>query len=232
LELSRAIVAAKITNQRTLLMRNYSALPDPVARDLVELAKSAANASNVDVLRGYEGQAAAIYFKHFPGMIKPRDIASAFDENGRQRRPPPDPINAVLSFAYTMLTHDAVAALRTARLEPSIGAFHVSRPGRPALALDLLEPFRPLVADSVAVSLFNRGEMVDGHFLRTAAGCAMTDHGRRAFFAAYGRRMNVEVTHTAFGYKLSYRRMIMLHARMIAAWLLNEVPDLAFLTTR
>ena len=125
-----------------------------------------------------------------------------------------------------------MAALRQARLEPSIGAFHVSRPGRPALALDLMEPFRPLVADSVAIAAFNRCELGEGHFMRTSAGCTLTDSGRRAFFNAWGRRMETEVTHPVFGYKLSYRRMLVLHARMIAAWLLGEVPSLAFLTTR
>ena len=152
--------------------------------------------------------------------------------NGRQRRPPPDPVNAVLSLGYTMLTHECVSALRLARLEPSIGAFHVCRPGRPALALDLMEPFRPLIADSVMISLFNRAEIGEGHFIRTAAGCMLTDAGRKAFFGAWGRRMETEVTHPVFGYKLSYRRMLVLHARMVSAWMLGEVPTLAFLTTR
>ncbi len=151
-------------------------------------------------------------------MIK-SDLAAEFDANGRQRRPPPDPVNACLSFAYSMLTHECTAALRTARLEPSIGAYHVSRPGRPALALDLMEPFRPLVADSVAITAFNRGELQPGHFLRTAAGAMFTDDGRKAFFGVYGRRMDEEVTHPVFGYRLSYRRMIMLarpHDRRLA----------------
>jgi CRISPR-associated protein Cas1 len=138
----------------------------------------------------------------------------------------------VLSFGYSMLTHECVAACRLASLEPTLGALHTTRPGRPALALDLMEPFRPLIADSIAVSAFNRGELVEGHFLRTAAGCAMTDSGRKGFFSAYGRRMETEVTHPVFEYRLSYRRMLMLHARLIAAWLLGEVPTLAFLTTR
>lgn len=159
-------------------------------------------------------------------------LAGEFDANGRQRRPPPDPINACLSMAYTMLTHECVAALRLARTEPSIGAYHVSRPGRPALALDLMEPFRPLIADSVTLSAFNRGELCEGHFLRTSAGCAFTDAGRKAFFSAYARRMDMEITHPVFEYRLSYRRMLVLHARMIAAWLLGEVLTLAFLTTR
>jgi CRISPR-associated protein Cas1 len=231
LSLSRALVAAKIMNQRTLLMRNHSSLPENVAADLATESDSAAKANSINAARGHEGQAAAIYFKHFAGMFK-GTLAAEFDANGRQRRPPPDPINSCISMAYSMLTHECVAALRLARLEPSIGAFHVSRPGRPALALDLMEPFRPLIADSVAISAFNRGELTEGHFHRTAAGCTFTDSGRRAFFNAYGRRMDVEVTHPVFEYRLSYRRMIVLHARMIAAWLLGEVPTLSFLTTR
>jgi CRISPR-associated protein Cas1 len=231
LELCRALVSAKIANQRTLLRRNHAAIPTLVADQLADQVNRARTAENLSSLRGHEGQGAALYFQHFAGMFK-GELAAEFQATGRQRRPPPDPINAALSFAYSMLTHECTAALRTARLEPSIGAFHASRPGRPALALDLMEPFRPLVADSVVITAFNRGELQAGHFLRTAAGCALTDAGRKAFFAAYGRRLAEEVTHTTFGYKLSYRRMIILHARMIAAWLLGEVPTLAFVTTR
>jgi CRISPR-associated protein Cas1 len=231
LELARAVTVAKIANQRTLLMRNHQALPAPVAAALAEEIRRATQAESVDSLRGHEGQAAALYFGHFAGMVR-SELAAEFDANGRQRRPPPDPVNACLSFAYSMLTHECTAALRTARLEPSIGALHVSRPGRPALALDLMEPFRPLVADSVAISAINRGELQPGHFLRTAAGAMFTDDGRKAFFGVYGRRMEEEVTHPVFGYRLSYRRMIMLHARMIAAWINGEIPSLAFLTTR
>jgi CRISPR-associated protein Cas1 len=231
LTLSRALVTAKIANQRTLLMRNNAALPTDVPTALAQAAKQALQATTLDTLRGYEGQAAAVYFAHFAGMFK-GDLAAEFDANGRQRRPPPDPINSCLSFAYTMLAHECVAALRLARLEPSIGGFHTSRPGRPAFALDLMEPFRPLIADSVAVSAFNHGELTEGHFIRTASGCAFTDAGRRAFFKAYGRRMDTEITHPVFEYRLSYRRMLTLHARMIAAWLVGDIPTLAFLTTR
>jgi CRISPR-associated protein Cas1 len=231
LELARALVSAKIINQRVLLQRNHSSASEMLMEDLLTQAEAARGATGLDALRGHEGQAAALYFEQFAPMFK-TSLASEFDANGRQRRPPPDPINAVLSFGYTMLTHECVSALRLARLEPTLGAFHTCRPGRPALALDLMEPFRPLIADSVAVSSFNRGELTEGHFLRTAAGCALTEHGRRAFFVAWGRRMDTEVTHPVFGYRLSYRRMLMLHARMIAAWMVGEVPTLAFLTTR
>jgi CRISPR-associated protein Cas1 len=231
LELTRALVAAKIMNQRTLLMRNHASLPSGVPAELAREAAEASRAQSLDAVRGHEGQAAAIYFAHFAGMFK-GDLAAEFDANGRQRRPPPDPINSCLSLGYTMLTHECVAALRVARLEPSIGGFHISKPGRPALALDLMEPFRPLIADSVAIAAFNRGELTEGHFLRTAAGCVLTDAGRKAFFSLYGRRMDTEVTHPVFEYRLSYRRMIVLHARMVAAWLVGDIPSLAFLTTR
>lgn len=232
LALARAIVAAKISNQRTLLMRNAQGTPDNALDELARQADEAAKAPAIDALLGHEGQAAAVYFRHFPAMIRDDTLSARFDTHGRRRRPPPDPVNALLSFAYSMLTHECVSALRTASLEPSIGAYHTTRPGRPALALDLMEPFRPLIADSVAVSLINRGEVGPGHFLDTAAGCALTDHGRRAFFDAWGRRMATEVTHPTFDYRLSYRRMLMLHARLVAGWLLDEVPTLAFLTTR
>ncbi len=231
LELARALVSAKIINQRTLLLRNHSSLPTGVAADLAREAKKAAQAESVDVVRGHEGRAAAIYFGHLAGMFR-TPLAEEFDTNGRKRRPPPDPINCCLSLAYSMLTHECVAALRLARLEPSIGGFHVSRPGRPALALDLMEPFRPLIADSVAITCFNRGELTEGHFLRTTAGCSFTESGRKVFFNALGRRMDTEITHPVFEYRLSYRRMIVLHARMIAAWLTGDIPSLAFLTTR
>jgi CRISPR-associated protein Cas1 len=231
LELARALVSAKIMNQRTLLLRNHSSLPTGVAADLVKEAKNAAQSDSVDAVRGHEGQAAAIYFEHFAGMLK-GPLSVEFDAHGRKRRPPPDPINSCLSLAYSMLTHECVAALRLARLEPSIGGFHVSKPGRPALALDLMEPFRPLIADSVTITSFNRGELTEGHFLRAASGCSLTDAGRRSFFSALGRRMDTEVTHPVFEYRLSYRRMIVLHARMIAAWLTGDIPSLAFLTTR
>ncbi len=231
LELSRALVVAKIENQRTLLMRNHPALPEGVAEAIANEADKARAASALEALRGHEGQAAALYFKHFGGMFG-SPFCSQFEENGRQRRPPPDPVNSCISMGYSMLSNECISALRQARLEPCIGAFHTPKPGRPALALDLMEPFRPLVADSVAITLFNKSEVGEGHFLRTASGCAFTEYGRKAFFKAWSRRMDAVVTHPVFDYRLSYRRMLVLHARMIAAWLVGEVPTLAFLTTR
>ncbi len=233
LALAQALVVAKITNQRTILLRNTKdTVPKQAFSDLNEQIKRAGNAPSLNSLLGHEGQAAAIYFKYFPNMIRDEILRDLFQQNGRKRRPPTDPINAVLSFGYAMLTHECTTALRLASLEPSIGGYHTTRPGRPSLSLDLMEPFRPLIADSIAISAVNRGELTPGHFNNTAAGCAMTDHGRKAFFQAWGRRMATEVSHPVFDYRLSYRRMLMLHARLIAAWLLDEAPTLAFLTTR
>ena len=231
LELARALVAAKITNQRTILMRNRKDLDQRAADDMRDLAERAGTCAAAESLLGLEGQAAAIYFSNFGGIFNP-PFSDRFETHGRRRRPPPDPVNAVLSWGYTMLVHESISSLRLAGLEPMLGAFHQPRPGKPALALDLMEPFRPLIADSIAISTFNRGELTAGHFLLTAAGCALTDAGRNAFFGAWGRRMDTEVTHPVFAYRLSYRRMMMLQARMISAWLVGDIDTLAFLTTR
>jgi CRISPR-associated endonuclease Cas1/CRISPR-associated protein Cas4 len=230
-ELARSLLRAKLSNQRTLLLRNHSCLPGRLVPAFDSLCRDLERAADVPSLRGIEGAAAALYFGEFHGMLR-EPFAPQFQAHGRQRRPPPDPVNAVLSLAYSLLTHECVTALRLARLEPSIGALHVSRPGRPALALDLMEPFRPLIADSLVLTAFNKGEFSEGHFASTAAGCALTDHGRRVFFRAYARRMETEVTHSVFDYRLTYRRMLHLHARLISAWFLDEVHRLAFLETR
>lgn len=232
LELARALTTAKITNQRTLLRRNGAKLPSRVAKDMAEQAKRAAEAPSVEALLGHEGFAARHYFRWFPSMIRDERLRARFEASGRKRRPPPDAVNAVLSFGYAMLVHECTTALRLASLDPAIGAFHRPRSGKPAMALDLMEPFRPLIADSVAINLFNRDELRPGHFLDTSVGCSMTDHGRKVFFDGWGRRMATVISHPVFEYRLEYRRMLMLHARMIGAWLLGEAPTLAFLTTR
>jgi CRISPR-associated protein Cas1 len=231
LRLAQAVIYAKIINQRTLLMRNNSELPKDVADTLLGEAKKALDSETMEEVRGHEGYAASLYFRYFADTIK-GPLREEFKKNGRARRPPPDPVNATLSLAYSMLTHECISALRVARLESTIGGFHTSRPGRPALALDIMEPFRPLIADSIALTCFNREELTEGHFMRTASGCILTEAGRKAFFNALGRRMETDITHPVFEYRLSYRRMIALHARMLAAWFMDEIPTLSFLTTR
>ena len=148
------------------------------------------------------------------------------------RRHASDGTNRMLNYGYTVLRGVVARAVVAAGLHPALGLHHHNRYDAFCLADDLMEPFRPLISDSIAISVFNRGELKEGHFSRTAAGCMLTNSGRKAFFANYGRRMAEEVTHPVFGYRLSYRRMIILHARMIAAWLTDEISTLAFLTTR
>jgi CRISP-associated protein Cas1 len=232
LELAVALITAKILNQRKMLQRNAQQLDAAVLRSLEVQAEEVGRAKTMDALRGHEGQAAALYFKNFPLMLKNEKLAAELAINGRQKHPARDPINSCLSMAYAMLTGECTAALRVARLEPSIGCLHVSAPGRPALALDLMEPFRPLIGDSVTLSAFNRGELAEGHFSRTSSGCLLTKYGRTAFFQANGRRMVEETTHFKLGYRMSYRRMLSLHAKMVAAWIIGDIHSLHFLVTR
>ena len=231
LELARALISAKIMNQRTLLLRNHRSLPADVTADLAREAKNAAKADSMDAVRGHEGQAAAIYFGKFSGMFK-GPLSIEFDTNGRKRRPPPDPINSCLSLAYSMLTHECVAALRLARLEPSIGGFHVSKPGRPALALDLMEPFRPLIADSAVLSAINTRMVTPEDFVRSGNSVSLTPSGRKAFFRAYEQRMDTLVTHPVFGYRINYRRVLEIQARLLARVLTGELGTYPVFTTR
>ena len=231
LEIATALVLAKITNQRTLLMRNAYNLGDDVLKKISNCKSLVKVAKDINELRGYEGMVASLYFSNFNKILK-FEFGNLFEENGRKRRPPSDPVNCCLSFAYTMLANECITALRLASLEPTIGCYHVSRPGRPSLALDLMEPFRPIIADSITISAFNREELQEKHFYNTAAGCMFTDSGKKNFFEIYNRRLCEEITHPLLGYKLSYRRMLYLHARLISAWILNEIKTLTFLTTR
>ncbi|MDR1657633.1 MAG: CRISPR-associated endonuclease Cas1 [Deltaproteobacteria bacterium] len=232
LELAKALIYAKILNQRTILMRNSKNVSENIFNELLMVSKKSKDASSINELRGFEGYAASIYFKYFPDIIHSKSLATQFLDNGRKRRPPPDPVNAALSLAYSVLTRECISALLLASLEPTIGSYHVSTPGRPALALDLMEPFRPLISDSVVITCFNKNELTEGHFLKTSAGYTMTKYGLKAFFSALHRRMETEISHNVFNYKLSYRRMLILHAKMVAAWLVGDIKDLSFLITR
>jgi CRISP-associated protein Cas1 len=162
-------------------------------------------------------------------MLKDR---AGFDFSGRNRRPPRDPVNATLSFLYALLVRDCVAALLSVGLEPGLGIFHRVRLGRPSLALDLAEEFRPLVADSVALTTLNTGELEPTHFIQRGLGVALTDQGRRAIIGAYERRMNQEVVHETFGYALTYRRVLAVQARLLARCLEGDIPAYPAFTTR
>lgn len=230
LPLVRHIVEAKIANQRTLLRRNGA----PSKETLTEMAKlmaSCAKADSLAALRGIEGRAARLYFEAFPTMLS-SPIKDSFDMDGRNKRPPRDPVNALLSFGYSLLTRDMVAATAGVGFDPSVGYYHSCEPGRPALALDLMEPFRPLIVDSVVLRLINTQMLALRDFLIIPGNVQLTTTGRKQFFAAYEQRMNEEIKHPVFGYKVSYRRVLELEVRLLARFLEGEIPSYEPLRTR
>ncbi|PIX01556.1 MAG: CRISPR-associated endonuclease Cas1, partial [Hydrogenophilales bacterium CG_4_8_14_3_um_filter_62_83] len=187
----------------------------------------------LDELLGIEGIAARRYFQHFANLIKKDDDPTlSFDFMGRNRRPPKDPVNAMLSFAYAMLTREWHIALSAVGLDPYRGYYHQPRFGRPALALDMMEPFRPLVADSTVLMAINNGEVRGTDFIHAAGACALSDSGRKRFIAAFERRLGQEVTHPLFGYRLSYRRLFEVQGRLLARHLAGETPDYPNFVTR
>lgn len=205
------IVKSKIHNQRVILMRNGKA-SDAVLRELARLRDSCLSQEGLGSLRGVEGRAANLYFSNFATMLKQK---MGFDFCGRNRRPPKDPVNALLSLGYSVLSKEFAGIAYTVGLDPFLGFFHSPRYGRPALALDMMEEFRPLIVDSVVITLINRGEITPADFTETARGTLLRDAGRRQFWRAWTRRLDTEITHPSFGYKMSYRRMMEVQMRQL-----------------
>jgi CRISP-associated protein Cas1 len=232
LELARAFVVAKIRNQRTMLRRN-SPKPDPVVLNELEmLAKKAETAEAIPSLLGFEGTAARYYFGAFTTMLKAGDELAEFDMDGRNRRPPRDPINAMLSFTYSLLVKDCSMAIGVTGMDPLLGFLHRPRYGRPALALDLMEEMRPLVADSTVIAAINTGVLTGTDFVRGAAGCGIKDHARKRLIAAYERRVDQLVSHPLFGYRISYRRLLEVQARLLGRVLTGEIAEYPAFRTR
>ncbi len=231
LEFARSLVAAKGVNQRTMIRRNASP-PDDILRDMNDLIARVPSAAGLPQLLGFEGNLAACYFRHFADMLKPRDFDARFDLAGRNRRPPRDPVNAMLSFGYSLLTKEFTVALLAEGLDPWWGLYHQPRHGRPALALDLMEPFRPLVVDSAVVSAINTGMVRAADFTRSANGCMLKAPGRKGFIRAYENRLDQIVTHPVFDYQCAWRAMIRLHAKLFSRWLRGDVPTYSSITTR
>jgi CRISPR-associated protein Cas1 len=229
--LAARILSAKIHNQRVMLMRNGDA-PKPALDELAKLRDLAAKGNfTLESLRGIEGSAAAIYFQHFGTMLKGTAFEN-FDFNGRNRRPPKDPVNALLSQGYSILAKELTGICHAVGLDPFLGFLHQPRYGRPALALDLMEEFRPLIADSVALSVLNRRELDVGDFVKTTRGTFMGDEGRKQFWRAWFRRMDSEVSHPQFGYKMSYRRMLDVQVRQLWRFCRGEATEYHPFTTR
>lgn len=230
LDLAKEIIRSKIHNQRTLLMRNGSA-PDTTLAEMAGLRDATASSSDLDSLRGLEGAAAALYFSNFQTMLK-EFPGVQLDWKGRNRRPPRDPVNALLSLGYSILAKEIAGMCQAVGLDPFLGFFHQPRYGRPALALDLMEEFRPLIADSVAIGLLNRKELGPDDFMHTTRGVFLKDNPRRSFWQAWSRRMDTEVTHPEFGYRMSYRRMMDVQARQLWRFCRGECSSYHGFTTR
>ena len=234
LRFAQQMIRGKIHNQRVLLRRNAKVpLDDSVLGQLKELEAKTESAASLETLLGIEGTAARLYFGQFHTLLSPRcEVAAEFQAHGRARRPPPDPVNAVLGFCYSLLTKDLVVVLTGVGLDPFLGVLHQPRYGRPALALDLAEEFRALVAESVALQCFNNGEINEKSFMRGHLGVVLTADGRRSVIQAYERRLDMELKHPLFGYQVSYRRVLDLQARVLAASFTGELDSYTPLMTR
>lgn len=234
LAVAQRLIEGKIRNTRTLLRRNSREPVSEVLRSLRDLARQAKAAPTLSSLLGIEGTAARLYFSSFLGMLNQGDRLPglAFTFEGRNRRPPPDPINCLLSYAYMLLTKDLTAVTFAVGFDPYLGFYHRPKFGRPALALDLAEEFRPLVSESLVINLINNGEIDASDFVTRAGGVMLTAEGRRTVLRAYERRMDTEIRHPKFGYRATYRRTLEIQTRLLGAHVLGEVPEYAAFTTR
>ena len=180
---------------------------EPAARDMADLLHRLDNIADPAVLLGTEGQAAVLYFGQFNRMLKAPTPGPTFEFKTRNRRPPRDPVNALLSFGYAVLLKDSFSALCTVGFDPYCGFFHVGRHGKPSLALDLMEEFRAVIVDSVVLTLINTAALTPHDFLTYRELCQLTEDGRKRFFQAYEQRKSTVVTHPVFGYKMACRML-------------------------
>jgi len=227
---ARSFVLGKLLNARTVLLRGARDRPDEsasielsgAARRLGATIDLARNEVDLDRLRGYEGEGASIYFGAFNRLISSPDAAFRFRE--RSRRPPLDPPNAMLSFLYAMLAHDARAACESVGLDGAVGFLHRDRPGRPGLALDLMEEFRPFLADRLALSLINRGQVSAPGFVKTESGAVeMNDVTRKCIVAAYQDRKQESIVHPFLNERTTIGLLIHLQARLLARHLRGDL---------
>jgi CRISPR-associated protein Cas1 len=228
---ARWIVAGKIRNQRTFLRRNDHDLPEAVLTEMASLASDAAGAGAIDTLMGYEGRAARLYFERFAVMVSDR-TGGTLTMDGRNRRPPKDPVNAMLSFGYAVLTKDLVAVVHRAGFDPLVGFLHSPGYGRPSLALDLIEEFRSLIVDSTVLRMLAQSQAGPEDFLRRPGSVVMSTPVRKRLIRALEQRKKEMVTHPVFGYRISYARTFDVQARFLARWVMGEAPEYLPFTTR
>lgn len=228
-EIVRCIVAAKVSNTRTILQRTLRNHPDKdsdgaiaaAVERLARIKKSIADADSSDRLRGYEGEAAREYFAVFNSLI---NTDTGFSIDGRNRRPPRDPVNALLSFLYTLLCHDCRGACEAVGLDPAVGFLHRDRPGRPGCALDLMEEFRAFVADRVVLTLINRKQITPKQFetLESRA-VMMSDECRKTVLEQWQKRKQEDITHPVLNEKMPLGLAFHVQAQLLARHLRGDV---------
>lgn len=228
--IARDLVIAKLRNSRVMLRRNHPDPPEHALKEMMRLSRNARKADSLQTLLGIEGAAASVYFANFGDML--RSERTAFDFRTRNRRPPRDPVNAVLSFLYSMLIKQVFVSAIAVGFDPYLGFYHQPKYGKPALALDLAEEFRPIVADSAALTLFNNSELDEADFIQRSGAVALTQSGRKAVIRAFERRLDTLITHPLFGYSISYRRIMEVQARLLGRHVLGELPKYPAFTTR
>lgn len=231
---ARGVVAGKVHNQRTVIrraLRDYGGTMEVHAKERLQHAeRSLGNClrrltteEDLDALRGIEGEAASCYFGAFGALLRP-DGAGSFRFGGRTRRPPRDEVNALLSFLYTLLTQDCRAALETVGLDPAVGFLHRVRPGRPSLALDVLEEFRAVLADRLALSLINRRQLRLGDFVSLEnGGVVLKDKARKRVIEAYQQRKRDEIRHPFLGEQVTFGLLPLLQARLLSRFLRRDI---------
>lgn len=222
LNISREIVSAKIKNCATLLRRNGKPKSDSVLGEMSSLARKSKTAKKYDTLLGLEGLAARLYFGAFQTML--RGDVDTFYFHERNRRPPKDPVNTILSFLYAMLTREMTTTVSMVGFDAYLGYLHTPHHGRPSLALDLIEEFRPLISDSVCISLINTNMISKSDFIFTPFGVNLNSVGRRKVIEAFEHRLNSTIHHRLLGYAASYRRIIETQARLLARHITGEIP--------
>jgi CRISPR-associated protein Cas1 len=246
-DIARRFVIGKLSNQRTMLQRHNRRQADPLfdqeialmgqnIRQLVALSTTTAEekvpklvsgdvgieGTPLETILGLEGSGSAAYFSCFQFLLADR---KQWPFAGRVKRPPTDPVNALLSYGYSLLTSHVASAVQIVGFDQFIGFLHSSTYGRPALALDLMEEFRPLVVDSVVLTLLNNRMLSIDDFHIELGAYRLKNEPRKAFLRRFEDRMNEEITHPIFQYKVTYRRCIELQARLLAKCLTNEIEE-------
>lgn len=222
----RGFIRGKLKNYRTLLLRAQREGIDGIQAGIARLEQAIEpidRTTVIDVLRGLEGAGSAAYFGHFDALIRNRD----FTFKTRNRRPPTDPVNALLSFGYALLLHDIQGAINIVGFDPYLGYLHTQRYGRPSLALDLMEEFRPLVVDAMVLSAINRKALTPEDFSDEPVSHAvsLTDDGRRKFLRLYEQKKQSKFKHPVMGRQCTYQEAFEIQARLLAKYLMDETDQ-------